>query len=541
MYLIANGKVITRDDAMPYIENGGVVVEGTKIIELGETAALKAKYPDAEFIDAKGNVIMPAFINVHSHIYSALARGLSIKGYNPTNFYEILDGMWWAIDRNLDLEGTRYSAYTTFIDSIKTGCTTLFDHHASFCEIPGSLFTIEEVAKELGVRACLCYEVSDRDGEEKCRQAIHKLVKQHPGAFVVVTGCYAQLKPETVAKIEGVDVVLGAEQKKDLLHYLGNLQKHETGEAYTSALKDIRSFAPSCSRGDRTRFFLKVQDGCDYYCSYCTIPFARGRSRNGSIASMVEQASQAAAEGGKEIVLTGVNIGDFGKSTGETFFDLVKALDEVEGIERYRISSIEPNLLTDEIIEYVSRSRRFMPHFHIPLQSGSDEVLKLMRRRYDTALFASKIKKIKEVMPDSFIGVDVIVGTRGETEEYFGQAYEFIKSLDVTQLHVFSYSERPGTQALKIDHVVAPEEKHRRSQQLLELSDEKTRAFYARHIGQTMPVLLERPKPGLPMHGFTPNYIRVEVPHDAALDNQLVSVRLGDFNADGTALLGVME
>ena len=221
--------------------------------------------------------------------------------------------------------------------------------------------------------------------------------------------------------------------------------------------------------------------------------------------------------------------------------DLVKALDEVEGIERYRISSIEPNLLTDEIIEYVSRSRRFMPHFHIPLQSGSDEVLKLMRRRYDTALFASKIKKIKEVMPDSFIGVDVIVGTRGETEEYFGQAYEFIKSLDVTQLHVFSYSERPGTQALKIDHVVAPEEKHRRSQQLLELSDEKTRAFYARHIGQTMPVLLERPKPGLPMHGFTPNYIRVEVPHDAALDNQLVSVRLGDFNADGTALLGAME
>ena len=288
-------------------------------------------------------------------------------------------------------------------------------------------------------------------------------------------------------------------------------------------------------------FFLKVQDGCDYYCSYCTIPFARGRSRNGSIASMVEQASQAAAEGGKEIVLTGVNIGDFGKSTGETFFDLVKALDEVEGIERYRISSIEPNLLTDEIIEYVSRSRRFMPHFHIPLQSGSDEVLKLMRRRYDTALFASKIKKIKEVMPDSFIGVDVIVGTRGETEEYFGQAYEFIKSLDVTQLHVFSYSERPGTQALKIDHVVAPEEKHRRSQQLLELSDEKTRAFYARHIGQTMPVLLERPKPGLPMHGFTPNYIRVEVPHDAALDNQLVSVRLGDFNADGTALLGAIE
>lgn len=202
--------------------------------------------------------------------------------------------------------------------------------------------------------------------------------------------------------------------------------------------------------------------------------------------------------------MTGVNIGDFGKSTGETFFDLVKALDDVEGIERYRISSIEPNLLTDEIIEFVSRSKRFMPHFHIPLQSGSDEVLKLMRRRYDTVLFASKVKRIKEVMPDAFIGVDVIVGTRGETEEYFEQAYRFIQSLDVTQLHVFSYSERPGTQALKIEHVVSSEEKHRRSRLLLDLSDEKTRAFYARHIGQTMPVLLERSKPGTPMHGFTP-------------------------------------
>ena len=410
--------------------------------------------------------------------------------------------------------------------------------------------TIGKILREAGVRTarkgekadicvvntCSVTEVADK----KCRQAIHKLVKQHPGAFVVVTGCYAQLKPETVAKIEGVDVVLGAEQKKDLLHYLGNLQKHETGEAYTSALKDIRSFAPSCSRGDRTRFFLKVQDGCDYYCSYCTIPFARGRSRNGSVASLVEQARQAAAEGGKEIVLTGVNIGDFGKTTGETFFDLVKALDEVEGIERYRISSIEPNLLTDEIIEFVSRSKRFMPHFHIPLQSGSDEVLKLMRRRYDTALFASKVKKIKEVMPDAFIGVDVIVGTRGETEEYFEQAYRFIQGLDVTQLHVFSYSERPGTQALKIEHVVSSEEKHRRSQFLLELSEEKTRSFYARHIGQTMPVLLERSKPGTPMHGFTPNYIRVEVPHDDALDNRVVPARMGEFNEDGTALLGLL-
>ena len=384
------------------------------------------------------------------------------------------------------------------------------------------------------VNTCSVTEVADK----KCRQAIHRLVKQHPGAFVVVTGCYAQLKPDAVAAIEGVDIVLGAEQKKDLADYLGDLRKRGQGEAFTSPLRDIRSFAPSCSRGDRTRFFLKVQDGCDYFCSYCTIPFARGRSRNGSIASLVEQARRAAAEGGKEIVLTGVNIGDFGKTTGETFFDLVRALDEVEGIARYRISSLEPDLLTDEIVDFVAQSKRFMPHFHIPLQAGCDEVLKLMRRRYTADLFATKVRRIKKAMPDAFIGVDVIVGTRGETEEFFEQGYRFIEGLDVTQLHGFSYSERPGTQALKISHVVSPGEKHQRSQRLLELSEQKTHAFYARYIGQTMPVLLERSKPGVPMHGFTPNYIRVEVPHDDALDNQVVTMKLGDFNEDGTALSG---
>lgn len=384
------------------------------------------------------------------------------------------------------------------------------------------------------INTCSVTEIADK----KCRQAIHRLTKQHPGAFVVVTGCYAQLKPEQVSNIEGVDLVLGAEQKGELINYLGSLEKHEHGEAITTATKDIRSFAPSCSRGDRTRYFLKVQDGCDYFCSYCTIPFARGRSRNGKIEDLVAQARQAAAEGGKEMVLTGVNIGDFGKTTGETFFDLVKALDQVEGIERFRISSIEPNLLTDEIIEYVAHSRAFMPHFHIPLQSGCDEVLKLMRRRYDTALFASKIRKIKELMPDAFIGVDVIVGTRGETPEYFEKAYEFIRGLDVTQLHVFSYSERPGTQALKIDYVVPAEEKHQRSQRLLALSDEKTKAFYARHIGQEAKVLMEKSKAGMPMHGFTENYIRVELEHDDSLDNHLVQVRMGEFNEDGTALKG---
>lgn len=408
--------------------------------------------------------------------------------------------------------------------------------------------TIGRILRDAGVRTVRRGEVADicvvntcsvtDTADHKCRQAIHRLIRQHPGAFVVVTGCYAQLKPDRIADIEGVDLIIGAEQKGQLVELLGDLRKKGRAEQYTGALKDIRTFVPSCSRGDRTRFFLKVQDGCDYFCSYCTIPFARGRSRNGTIASMVEQARQAAEEGGKEIVITGVNIGDFGKTTCETFFDLVKALDRVEGIQRYRISSIEPNLLTDEIIDYVADSRAFMPHFHIPLQAGSDEVLKLMRRRYDTALFARKIEKIRSVMPDAFIGVDVIVGTRGERDELFEEAYRFVEGLDVTQLHVFSYSERPGTQALKIDHIVSPEVKHQRSQRLLTLSDEKTHAFYARHIGQTKQVLLEKPKPGLPMHGFTDNYIRVEVDAPHTLDNQLVMVALDEFNADGSALKG---
>ena len=410
--------------------------------------------------------------------------------------------------------------------------------------------TIGKILKEAGVRTARKGEVVDicivntcsvtEVADKKCRQAIHRLAKENPGAFIVVTGCYAQLKPGQVADIEGVDLVLGAEQKGDLIKYLGDMQKREHGEAVTTASKDIRKFSPSCERGDRTRYFLKVQDGCDYFCSYCTIPFARGRSRNGSIADIVKQAEEVAAEGGKEIVITGVNTGDFGKSTGENFFDLVKALDEVEGIERYRISSIEPNLLTDEIIEFVSKSKRFMPHFHIPLQSGCDEVLKLMRRRYDTALFAEKIQKIKSLMPDAFIGVDVIVGTRGETEEYFEKAYQFIKGLDVTQLHVFSYSERPGTQALKIDHVVSPDEKHERSQRLLAISDEKTKAFYRKHIGREMKVLMEHSKEGVPMHGFTDNYIRVELKRDNELDNRIVTVRLEGFNEDETSLVGTI-
>ncbi len=391
--------------------------------------------------------------------------------------------------------------------------------------------TKDEVADLVVVNTCSVTEVADH----KCRQAIHRLVKQHPGAFVVVTGCYAQLKPQEIIDTDGVDLVLGSEQKASIIPAILNGM---TG-AHTVKTADIRSFAPSCSRGDRTRYFLKVQDGCNYYCTYCTIPMARGRSRNGSIASMVEQALQVAQEGGKEIVITGVNIGDFGRTTGETFFDLVKALDQVEGIERYRISSIEPNLLTDEIIEYCAQSRAFMPHFHIPLQSGCDEVLKLMHRKYDTALFAHKIEKIRSVMPDAFVGVDVIVGTRGETPEYFDKAYDFMQRVDVSQYHVFSYSERAGTKALEIPHVVTPQEKHDHSQRVLALSAQKTHDFYARFIGTTRPVLLEHASSRKPfMNGFTDNYIRVEVPNHPLLDNQIVQVKLGDFNQEGDALIG---
>ena len=384
------------------------------------------------------------------------------------------------------------------------------------------------------INTCSVTELADK----KCRQAIRRIHKEHPGAFVVATGCYAQLKPEEVAAIEGVDLVLGAEQKLDILQYINSLQKcgeDEAGRVAVTPSKDIRRFSPSCSADDRTRHFLKVQDGCDYFCSYCTIPFARGRSRNGSIASLVRQAEEVAREGGREIVLTGVNIGDFGKTTGESFLDLIRALDRVEGIERYRISSIEPNLITDEAIDFVAGSRSFMPHFHIPLQSGSDSVLKLMRRRYDTALFRHKIEKIKQVLPEAFIGVDVIVGTRGETAAYFEETRRFLEDLDITQLHVFSYSERPGTMALR---PVPPEEKHRRSQVLLELSERKLAAFYEAHIGETARVLVEHTQHGEWMHGFTENYIKVELPYDERLSNEVRSVRLGGWNEDRSALKG---
>ena len=410
--------------------------------------------------------------------------------------------------------------------------------------------TFAKMLQELGVRpagkgeqadlvvinTCSVTDVADH----KCRQAIHRMVRQHPDAFVVVTGCYAQLETEKVSRIEGVDLVLGSNEKAQLVQFLSDAWTGKDDRKYFSVkTKDIKTFAPSCSRGNRTRYFLKVQDGCDYFCTYCTIPYARGFSRNPTIASLVTQAEEAAREGGKEIVLTGVNIGDFGKTTGERFIDLVKALDRVEGISRYRISSLEPDLASDELIDYCAVSRAFMPHFHIPLQSGSDTVLRLMHRHYNARLFREKILRIKEVMPDAFLGIDVMVGCRGETPECFEETFELLRELPVTQLHVFPYSERPGTSALSIPYVVPEKEKKMRSKRLLELSDEKTREFYASYIGQQAEVLFEKATRGRAMHGFTRNYIRVELSAAEAkpeYDNQLMTVGLGGFNYDGSAL-----
>lgn len=365
------------------------------------------------------------------------------------------------------------------------------------------------------VNTCSVTDTADH----KDRQAIHRIRRQHPNALLVVTGCYAQLKPEEVAHIQGVDLVLGMNEKFSVPDFLAKAEAKKAEKVNRAAIREIDDYHPSCSKDDRTRFFLKVQDGCDYFCTYCTIPYARGKSRNGTIAATVAEAREAIAEGAKEIVLSGVNIGDFGKSTGEHFFDLVKALDAIEADVRYRISSIEPNLLTDEIIDYVAHSRHFTPHFHIPLQSGCNEVLRLMKRRYTRELFAQKVARIKSVMPHAFIGVDVIVGVRGETPEYFEDARQFIAGLDISQLHVFTYSERAGTKMLDIDYVVPPVERKRRSDVLHALSAEKTATFYAAHKGYEAVVLWESKRSGDTMHGFTENYIRVEAPYKKELVN----------------------
>ena len=375
--------------------------------------------------------------------------------------------------------------------------------------------------------------------DHKCRQAISRLHRQHPNAKMIVTGCYAQLKPKEIASIEGVDLVLGANEKFSIQNYLSNNHPETKGEIVRGDILKVKDFKPSVSFDDRTRYFLKVQDGCDYYCTYCTIPLARGHSRSGTIAETVETAREAIRAGAREIVLTGVNTGEFGKRTGETFIGLLKALDNIDADVRYRISSVEPNLLTDEIIQFVADSRHIMPHFHIPLQSGTNEILQLMKRRYTRELFAEKMTTIKRILPDAFIGVDVIVGVRGETDELFEQSFEFIQSLDFSQLHVFTYSERANTKMLEIAHNVPVKERKRRSERLHELSEEKTAAFYASQTGKTASVLWEAKKDGEVMYGFTENYVRVERPYDKKRVNTAETVTLDDWNEEKTALKAI--
>ena len=362
--------------------------------------------------------------------------------------------------------------------------------------------------------------------DAKCRNAVRRAMQSNPEAFVVVVGCYAQLKPEEIAQIEGVDLVLGAGEKFNLVVHLEGARKGEEARALAGEIKEVRDFVPGFSSGDRTRTFLKVQDGCNYFCAFCTIPLARGRSRSASVADTVREAQKAVEAGAKEIVLTGVNIGDFGTAHGETLLDLIQALDALDGVERYRISSIEPNLLTDEIIEFVSQSRRFQPHFHIPLQSGSDNILSAMRRRYRTELYRNRIARIRELMPEASIGVDVIVGFPGETDEEFLTTVDFIKSLEINYLHVFTYSERPNTTALRIDDVVPIPVRKERNKTLRNLSLKAQRAQYEAQLGTTAQVLFEEAEEdGLRM-GYTSNYVRVAVPSSEVEGNALRAVTL---------------
>ena len=389
------------------------------------------------------------------------------------------------------------------------------------------------------INTCSVTSAADR----KDRTLIHRVVRENPHAAVVVMGCYAQLKGEEILNIPGVNIVVGAGRKSEVVEHLITFF---SGEGVTPTNKHhyagerihLHRFEEGCSSDDRTRHFLKVQDGCNYGCTYCTIPKARGVSRNGSIASLVAQAERVAQGGGKEIVLTGVNIGDFGRSTGERFVDLVRALDQVDGIERYRISSLEPDLLSDELLEVVAQSRSFMPHWHLPLQSGSDAVLALMKRRYRTRLFSDRLARIKEMMPAAFIGVDVIVGMRGETPEFFEESLAYLEGQPVTQLHVFSYSERSGTPALSIPLVVSPEEKKERSKALIDLSNRKLSSFYKEHEGEKRPVLWEHSCVDGKMYGFTDNYIRLEHEFcpDIALSGAITQATIGTEKEPGVAL-----
>ncbi len=426
----------------------------------------------------------------------------------------------------MDYKGKKAAFYTL-------GCKLNFSETStiagSFKEVGFDRVEFDEKADVYVINTC---SVTNQ-GDKASRNIVRKAVKQNPNAMVIVVGCYSQLKPDEVGHIEGVDMVLGTQEKFHIPHYLGDLQKRETTEIKTTRLANIKNYHKAFSWGDRTRSFLKIQDGCDYYCSFCTIPYARGRSRNDNIVDTVKEAQKSVQKGYKEIILTGVNIGDFGKSTGENFLDLLKALEQVEGLERLRLGSVEPNLLKDEIIELVSNSKVIMPHFHLPLQSGSDEILSLMKRKYSTDLYRKRVERIREIVPHAFIGVDVIAGTNGETEKYFQESFDFLNSLEISQLHAFTYSERSGTQALKIPWKVDVEERKNRTQKYISLSEKKLRAFYEKHIGISQTALFEAQKKQDKMFGFTENYIKVEVPYQEELVNKLGSVKLRSILPNG--------
>lgn len=427
----------------------------------------------------------------------------------------------------MDYKGKKAAFYTL-------GCKLNFSETSAiagtFKDVGFERVAFEEEADVYVINTC---SVTNQ-GDKSSRNIIRQAVKNNPDAMVIVIGCYAQLKPGEVGSIEGVDMVLGTQEKFNIPSYLGNLEKQKTTDIKITRLADIRSFHQAFSRDDRTRSFLKIQDGCDYYCSFCTIPYARGGSRNDTIQNTVRETQKAVERGFKEVVLTGVNIGDFGKSTGENFLGLIMALEKVEGLHRLRLGSIEPNLLHDKIIERVAASKVIMPHFHIPLQSGSDEILSLMKRKYSTGLFARRIRRIRELIPHAFIGVDVIAGTNGETDKHFQESYDFINSFDISQLHAFTYSERSGTQALKIPWKVDIEERKHRTQRYINLSEKKLRAFYEKHLGTKHTVLFEKPlKSGEVMSGFTDNYIRVETPYKEELVNELRDVKLQTILPNG--------
>lgn len=427
----------------------------------------------------------------------------------------------------MDYKGKKAAFYTL-------GCKLNFSETSAiagtFKDVGFERVAFEEKADVYVINTC---SVTNQ-GDKSSRNIIRQAVKNNPDAMVIVIGCYAQLKPGEVGSIEGVDMVLGTQEKFNIPSYLGNLEKQKTTDIKITRLADIRSFHQAFSRDDRTRSFLKIQDGCDYYCSFCTIPYARGGSRNDTIQNTVRETQKAVERGFKEVVLTGVNIGDFGKSTGENFLGLIMALEKVEGLHRLRLGSIEPNLLHDKIIERVAASKVIMPHFHIPLQSGSDEILSLMKRKYSTGLFARRIRRIRELIPHAFIGVDVIAGTNGETDKHFQESYDFINSFDISQLHAFTYSERSGTQALKIPWKVDIEERKHRTQRYINLSEKKLRAFYEKHLGTKHTVLFEKPlKSGEVMSGFTDNYIRVETPYKEELVNELRDVKLQTILPNG--------